>query len=294
MIHNCLSRHNLLLAELAAKEASRFTLNGILVTPDATVVTDGHQLSLLPTSKIGTADSDDAVPVICGRQPLATWTPFILGAADCKRILSAIPKRSHLSCMMFAYVLEVIPAVIKDYNVVTPGRAVIGIGGQSAQVFECTMPNGNFPDYERVMPKEPRPFQIAFNGALLGQLMTLVKKTGDERLPMVTMHFVDSKSTAVITANTNDLQELKMVIMPCKADQNTPFPECRPSAPEPAAPVDISPMVAAVMKQFTTDLVAAAQRCGEVTAMQRVLAAAMNPTAGVEVMDATPVTEILQ
>src|SRR5579864_7215349 len=98
-----LTKHNLSVAALASKEASRFTLSGILVAPEETVVTDGHLLVAVGTSQL----KAEGFPTREGTpSAVDDWKPFVLDAADAKRALQALPKKSPIPVLECAAVLE--------------------------------------------------------------------------------------------------------------------------------------------------------------------------------------------
>jgi hypothetical protein len=86
-----LNKHNLNIARLAAKDESRYTLQGILVSPEHTTCTDGHQLTRVTTPKM----DPQAYPEVEGGSPATkTWEPFILPRDAALAISKAIPKSS--------------------------------------------------------------------------------------------------------------------------------------------------------------------------------------------------------
>ena len=141
-----LNKHNLNLAALASKEMSRFTLNGILVTPTETVETDGHQLCTVSMQKTDT----EAVPHPNGVDfaPAADWKPFILPAGEALDIAKAIPKKSTVPICQNAFI-----GAKTDVN----GTAQIAVTNlEQFRVFNPRKLEGNFPDWKRVIPKPER------------------------------------------------------------------------------------------------------------------------------------------
>src|SRR3954469_16120118 len=83
-----LNRHNLSVVEMASKDASRFGLNGVHVTPEFSEASDGHcaiRVARLP-------QADTYVPV-CGEEPVAEQN-FMLPLAEAKQALKAIPVKA--------------------------------------------------------------------------------------------------------------------------------------------------------------------------------------------------------
>ena len=141
--------------------------------------------------------------------PIGTWKPFILPAKDCNEILKAIPKRTNIPIIKNAFVLEQTDDCVK-----------IGVTDlETPRIFNCKPLSGNFPDYERVIPKVAEaPFRIGMNAALLRDVLDTMAKCGDERCPGVVFHFKDNTSAVTITGKDPSGQPHTAVCMPLRVD----------------------------------------------------------------------------
>lgn len=205
-----LNVHNLTLANLCSKEASRFTLNGILVTPECTVVTDGHQLTIVDTPAF---PAEEQTPLICGKPILRTWKPFILGADHALELAKAIPKKSFMPVLCNAYLLE-----CGEENV-TFG---IGLSEQDGTGRTLTFPilAGNFPDYHRVLPKE-LPFTINLSALLLSDLTTFTHRMvrTKHRGGQISLSIKNNTSAVQMDSFTEDNQRVRAILMPMREDK---------------------------------------------------------------------------
>lgn len=204
-----LNVHNLTLATLCSKEASRFTINGILVTPECTVVTDGHQLTIVDTPAI---PAEEQMPLICGKPILRTWKPFILSADHAQELAKAIPKKSFMPVLCNAYLLE------RGEENVTFG---IGLSEQDGTGRTLTFPilAGNFPDYYRALPKE-LPFSINLSALLLSDLTTFTHRMvrTKHRGGHIALKIKDNASAIQMDALTEDNQRVRAILMPMRSD----------------------------------------------------------------------------
>lgn len=214
-----LNKHNLNLANLACKEASRFTLDGILVTPSCTVVTDGHKLVKMD---LPIMPEEGQLPLVGGLAPLRTWKPFVLERADALELAKAIPsatgrqKRSgHIHPILEnAFLLER-----------GETRVVFGVttGGEDHRTFDFAILNGNFPDYERVIPRE-FPFTINLNLDYLKEIATVVGKSMYERGRCTSLDIRDNASAVAFRMTTEFKQQVIAVLMPMRADETQAIP----------------------------------------------------------------------
>lgn len=222
-----LNKHNLSLASLASKETSRFTLNGILVTPTETVETDGHQLCTVSMQKTDT----EAVPSPTGVDfaAVADWKPFILPAGEALDIAKALPKKSTIPILQNAFI-----GSKTDVN----GTAQIAVTNlDQFRVFNPRKLEGNFPDWKRVIPKpeeNPPALCVSIDAALLARVLKQVESfRGDVRQPFCRMYFWgDKKESGVLLCNNairidadNDTgQHFTGVVMPGR-DHGASYPE---------------------------------------------------------------------
>ncbi len=91
-----LNRYNLELAKLATADESRYSINAIYVTPTDTVVTDGHQLTIISAP----AMPEENYPVIEGFEPCGKeFEPFLIDRKSALELAAAIPKTPNLPAL---------------------------------------------------------------------------------------------------------------------------------------------------------------------------------------------------
>jgi hypothetical protein len=209
-----LNRHNLNIAKLASKVRSRFTLDAIRITPNETVVTDGHCLMTVSTVQLPASTFPDTAN---GLTPVDDWKPFNLSAKNALKALGNLPKRSTLP------VLECAAITI---NGDTNNPQVITNDLENTASYHCEE-SASFPDWERVMPKrEDMPFVIGLDArllrALLDQFISLSESSAKTKVP-VTFRFKNGNS-AVLMESHNSEQKMVGVLMPFRIEETTSTP----------------------------------------------------------------------
>ena len=212
-----LNKHNLNIAKLAAKDESRYMVTGVRVSPEHTICTDGHQLTRVTTPKMGVDD----FPAAEGFTAAAKWEPFILDAKAALAIAKAIPKSTTIPVLEHAAVGEA-----TNDN----GHAQIMVNDlESPQVFTPRKMDGQFPDYERVIPdKAKAAFTIGLNPLLLLSVLQAMKGFVNVKAPRMTLRFYDTDS-AIRLDVSNDEQEWTSVLMPMRLDAAEKKPVSKPS-----------------------------------------------------------------
>ena len=163
-LDRALNAHNLNLAKLAATEASRFTINAMHVSETHTTVTDGHQLTRVDLAK----QPVDSAPSITGMKLQRKWKPFLLPADTALEAAKALPKKPLLPACSVAWVGE-------DADDKTLRIGVTDL--EKPRILQARKPQGNFPDYERVMPKvDTADYQIVLDANLLGRVLDYARK----------------------------------------------------------------------------------------------------------------------
>ena len=214
-----LNKHNLNLANLACKEVNRFTLDGILVAPSCTVVTDGHKLVKMD---LPTMPEEGQLPLIGGRAPLRTWKPFVLARADALELAKAIPSATGRQ-KRAGHILPVLEnAFLLERG---ESRVLFGVTtlGEDHRTFDFAIPKDNFPDYERVMPRE-FPFTIGLNLDYLKEIATVVGKSMSERGRLTSLGIRDNASAVAFQMTTEFEQQVTAVLMPMREDKTQAIP----------------------------------------------------------------------
>ena len=223
------NKHNFAIAALAASEESRFTLNGILVTPTETVVTDGHALIRVSTPSALEADPD-AFPVWRSgdyqrstKLP-ETFPPFVLPTKNCREIAKAIPAKSTIPVLKHAAVLQVeMKQDPHNPDVQHPSAATFitnDADAVSSRVFTAQVPEGRFPDYERVIPPiENYDVSTCFNPALLSKVIDRFTSFLEEDAGAGIRIYFERSGVVGLTIegeNRTTGQIMKAVVMPMK------------------------------------------------------------------------------
>lgn len=171
-----LNKHNLKVAEFVSNEKSRYTLDAILVTDKATVATNGHYLvwvSVPAQHKAKDFPVIDHAPQVTDEHP-----PFLLGREDAAKILKALPRKPSTP------ILECAGVVVKGTQPIVEVTDL-----DCPQVFRPRPPEGKFPEWENVMPKEEPVAQFAVNAAWLAKLAKFAAEVDSGDNPMVVISF---------------------------------------------------------------------------------------------------------
>ena len=212
-----LSRTQLNVATLASQKGGRYTLSGILVTPEETVETDGHQLV-----RVGaTAIDPESFPPVPGCTPTKDFQPFLLPKDAALAIAKALPKKTTIPVLDYAAV-----GAESDAD----GFAVLSVTDlENPQVFRPRKMEGQFPDWHRCMPKkEDAKVEVQFNAALLVRVLSFITRSSeDKERTDVSFRFYENGGAVRIDAHGADIQA---VVMPLKDSDKDIEP-----LPEPAA-----------------------------------------------------------
>lgn len=198
-----LNKRALSIATLVSNEESRFTLNGVLVTPDKIVETDGHQLivATLPTITPESFPTGNATK---------DFKPFLLPKKMAQEIERALPKKSSIPVLECA-------AVTVDED----GKASIVVTDlESTRTWKPNM-SGNFPDYERVMPKlENAEYQCCYDARLLVRVLNEVGAfSSDPHKADCILSFQGPDQAVRIDRRDGSGQEITAVVMPMRGDE---------------------------------------------------------------------------
>lgn len=201
-----LNSNNFAIAKLASKESGRFSLNGILVEPNLTVVTDGHCLvSVTGVPETAPIVDPDAEPVA----PVAPFAPFIAPMKACLDVA----KNNSVSA----------PLSVTETS--STQRAVISqIAGNVSHIgFDVI--DGLFPEYQRVIPNgEKHTVKIHLDvDKLLPILHVLsdfmkVPKNKDTKTFTMSIDPTESRAALMIDAENALGQVFKGLLMPVRLD----------------------------------------------------------------------------
>jgi hypothetical protein len=208
-----LNTHNLNIAKLAPKEDSRFTLSGILVTPECTVETDGEQLVIVSRPTTHKA-SDFPTGPITDATPVNTHPAFIMSTADADAIAKYLKttKRSTLPILTNA-------AVCAEHTIANGQRyiPVLTANLDSTQTHQVRAIAGSFPNYERAMKpaSEQKGFKIVLDARQLKSLMMQFESFMADKLQRNVEFYFDTETSAVrMDADGGDSQHMTAFLMP--------------------------------------------------------------------------------
>jgi hypothetical protein len=221
-----LNKHNFEVANFVCKEESRYSLQAILVTPQATVATDGHRLVKVTVPADRKAeDFPKADPSFHASD---TFAPFLLPAESAKQIAKAIPKKQTIP------ILECVAIDGKQTD--ANGTAHLAVTDlQTFTPFTVRKPEGRFPNYESIIPKTGEcTLSISVNPVYLMELCKSALEFQGGRgayNPKIILRFRDANSSIRLECKPNDeRQEWLAVLMPMR-DESEPEPEPEPPAP---------------------------------------------------------------
>ena len=195
-----LNKHNLKVAEFVSNEKSRYTLDAILVTDKATVATNGHYLvwvSVPTQHKAKDFPVIDHAPQVTDEHP-----PFLLGREDAARILKALPRKQSIP------ILECAGVVVKGTQPIVEVTDL-----DCPQVFRPRPPEGKFPEWENVMPKEEPVAQFAVNAAYLAKLAKFAAEVNSDDTVVISFWGAD-KPIRLECADRDSEQGMTALLMP--------------------------------------------------------------------------------
>lgn len=204
-----LTKASLNLAKLAPNEDSRCTLKGILVTPDESVVTDGHMMVVINNIW----HRPEELPGIPNGTATIDFKPFVLEAKDALQVASTIAKKSTVPMLQQRFV--------------TPPNndGFVTIGCASEQALTVKPMAGNFPDFKRVLPGKDPVFRFNVGAKLLKRVVDYAAQNGDERGAVLEFGFhasdgkLTNKTAMEIRATVGDGQDMRALIMPMRHDR---------------------------------------------------------------------------
>ena len=198
-----LNHNNFAIAKLASKDDSRFTLRGILVTENKTVVTDGHMLAVV------TGTPEDATET----QERAALTSFIMPSADALGVAVA-SKGGYLGLADIPYSKN------KECKINTKTN--------SSMVLNIQPLEGNYPDYERVIPSMDKytvrvKLDAVLVAAMIAQLNEFMKNKNESKNSFVLSLAPDAvtkevSGPVILEAENAMGQTFKGLIMPMRMD----------------------------------------------------------------------------
>lgn len=230
-----LNRNNLKVAEFAGGKEFRYAQDAMLVTDKATIATNGHYLvwvSVPAQHKAQDFPVIDHAPEVTDEHP-----PFLLGREDAGKIIKALPRKHRIPILTCAGV------VVKGTQPIVEVTDL-----DCPQVFRPRPPEGKFPEWEKVMPKEEPVAQFAVNAAHLAKLAKFAAEVDNADKPVVVISFYGpDKAIRLECADKDGEQGMTALLMPIRLEaakdglrrtygwvEPAPAPESEPAEAEAA------------------------------------------------------------
>ena len=174
-----LTKLSLMIQKIASKEASRFTLNGILISSKECVATDSRRLTRV--KHLSVQDKMD--------------TPVVLKTADAVSLSKMAGKEA--------------------IEVMDPTAAGISFrAGASQTTFEPLL--GRFPDHLRIIPSKTDDYIcILFNPKLMKDLME-IHGAADDCVRMYVHPLNPNSNTIILESAREDGQDVQSLLMPIR------------------------------------------------------------------------------
>lgn len=165
-----LNRNNFIIGKLIDPDTMP-PINGLLVTPEGTAETDGHQIIVVsaPASQPGLLplfpDADNIEE--------AQWfSPFVLDKESAVKLSKVLPKPDDNQAREMAIV---------DVSTEVDGTATLAANDDERRIIvKAEKVMGKFPDFERIFPElDKAQFEITFDPAILVPVLKAFEKFGN-------------------------------------------------------------------------------------------------------------------
>lgn len=215
-----LNKHSLdIPTRFAGDNDASYMLNGVHVTPDHIVATNGHMLCVLEHQK----DLKDSEFPACGQSepvevgPMQPFQPCTVDKDQWAKIGKALPKKTRHSLPILSR------ALLDEVKSSVNGSVSVRVTDlENPQEFILKKMEGNYPRYAQVIPQGEPEYSIALNPRYLERIGKAfadflgASKHGSNPVVM-RMHGplapVDFKAK-----NTDTGQELQIILMPVRAE----------------------------------------------------------------------------
>lgn len=206
-----LNRHNFAILPFVSKEQSRYTLNALQVTKDATIATDGHRLGWVSVSKC----KSENYPVVANvGKPTDDFAPFLLERDTAVKIAKSIPSKESIPALNHAAVSqETVDGEVKT--------TITATDLENTAIHPIRKFSGMFPQYQNVIPKlESAKFQITLSAAYLMEIAKAFNSF-NERDKAVLISFTDAESPVRFDARNQETEQaMTVVLMPMRGKTN--------------------------------------------------------------------------
>ncbi len=211
-----LNKHNLSITQFATRDEGRYSLACILVTPEATIATNGFTLARVTTPKLDVK----SFPVTPGVKPSTTFRPFNLPLDAADTIRKAIPKKTTIPILGNVMIDGKATDAKPDDG--TLDCAVLAVNDlENPQVFRPRKEEGKFPAWEKVVPERKGAKAVfTLDARYLAKLAAWVAKFADPRSPQLCIRYYGELDGIRFDAHSPDGQEFVGVIMPMRGEGN--------------------------------------------------------------------------
>jgi DNA polymerase III sliding clamp (beta) subunit (PCNA family) len=198
-----ISKTSTLVHSFAAKDKARPEITGVLLTPDGTMAaTDSYSLAEI---KMKSMPKDDDFPLVAGHeQPVPLTSPVIIPAKFVASLGQSIPINAGLPILEYAALAKA------DENFVQ----FVTTDLETSQDHLTRKIDGQFPDYEKVLPKGKPVVEVTLNHEYLFQAAKLLTQFNKGRgVKMVKLSIYQPNEPVIMTSETNE-HTAKVVLMP--------------------------------------------------------------------------------
>lgn len=192
----------------AGKADMRCVLNGVLITADEMVATDGNILGRISQQKDLVAKDYPIVEGIDPSQSEEPLKPVIVPIDGIERLIKSIPAKKST--------MPILKMAIVNTKVTNEGKLFLA----GATDLETTTPvnikqiEGTYPDYFKVIPQGEGVKQFHVDPAIMAKAMTAAAKLG---LQYVKFAIPEKELSPIkITGRTEDNEDVTIVVVPCK------------------------------------------------------------------------------
>lgn len=198
-----LNKNNLRIANLCAKEESRYTLNAMHVSDKGTCVTDEHRLVRvsLPTVAATNFPTVPNMPVGDGKNT------GLLPKAFVAKLEKQIPNSKTL---------PVLNNVAVSFDADRVNVAVTDL--DTSEVLSSKQTAGNFPNVEAVIPDKMPIFEYTVNADYLMDLARSASAHADNKCPVLKLKFYSENESLRMDCTNGDGQTWTAVVMPLRSD----------------------------------------------------------------------------
>ena len=192
-------------AAFAASNGMRPILGTVYVTETHCVATDSFRLLEVENPAV---DPNEMPVLTTGGSMVPTPGSGLIP-------LSAIAKASANSSK--SKVLPILENIAVQFDGATATLTTTDL--ENTDVVSTRVVEGNFPDYQQIMPKEAPTFRFAVNAKYLKEMAAYFQKHTNDKSSKVILEFSDPTKPLIMRAIVGNNQKAVGIIMPLRIDQ---------------------------------------------------------------------------